>query len=341
MISPVYSGKNSETVNPSFPNRTTYAYNGPMLPAGPNVMSFPTSIESSTGSLNAIGADAIALCKPDNSVANLTTFLGETIREGLPHLVGATTWKDRALTAKNAGGEYLNVQFGWRPLISDITSFGSGVVNANTVLKQYERDAGKTVRRSFYFPLVTSDKITELGSGSPYGGQWGNHSGFTPVGKLSVRRETRIARWFKGAFVYYLPSGYDSRNQMDKMALLADRLGLQLTPETLWNLAPWSWAVDWFTNTGSVLSNVSSFAEHGLVMRYGYLMESTMVKDTYTLRDINWGSTSGGPSALTTSLVTETKRRVKANPYGFGITWEGLSPFQISILSALGLSRGR
>jgi len=70
-----------------------------------------------------------------------------------------------------------------------------------------------------------------------------------------------------------------------------------------------------------------------MVMRYGYMMESTIVKDTYNSVDSKKLQTSP------ISLVLETKQRVKANPFGFGVSWDGLSPFQYSIAGALGLSR--
>jgi hypothetical protein len=115
------------------------------------------------------------------------------------------------------------------------------------------------------------------------------------------------------------------------MAKANQLLGLDITPDTLWNLAPWSWAADWFSNIGDITSNMSSF-QQGLVMRYGYQMEHTIVSDTYSSVD----------KSLRThplTFVVETKQRVKANPFGFGVTWEGLSPFQLSIAGALGLSK--
>jgi hypothetical protein len=126
---------------------------------------------------------------------------------------------------------------------------------------------------------------------------------------------------------------------MAQFATYADKvLGASLTPETLWNLAPWSWAVDWFSNTGDVLHNLQSFQSDGLVMRYGYMMVHTIVKDTYRLSSSNLGNdSSSGVSPL--AYVTETKTRAKANPYGFGASWNGLSPHQLAILGALGITR--
>jgi hypothetical protein len=304
----------------------------------------PPSAEASITELNALGTTAISRCSPTNSIANVATFVGELRKDGLPSVLGSSTWEKRTQTARDAGKEYLNFQFGWRPLVSDVSKFGHSVRHMDTVLKQYERDAGRVVRRHFNFPTISSVSRTVLGTGYPFG--IGNQFFDAAPGLLVRTREVSKRQWFSGAFTYYLPSGYDSRNALDRYALIADRLGTRLTPDVLWNIAPWSWAVDWFTNTGDVLNNVSNFISSGLVMRYGYMMESSIVTDTYTLEDHKWktpaiGFPSFNPPVPVTSFSTMVKKRTGANPYGFGITWDALSAFQLSILAALGISRGR
>jgi len=88
-----------------------------------------------------------------------------------------------------------------------------------------------------------------------------------------------------------------------------------------------------------VLNNFWKFKVEGLVMRYGYLMEHSIVRDTYTIDGTGLKSEFLPIQPLV--LVTETKIRRKANPFGFGLKWDGLSPFQLSIAAALGLSKGR
>jgi hypothetical protein len=157
-------------------------------------------------------------------------------------------------------------------------------------------------------------------------------------GRVTRRRETIVRRWFSGAFTYSLPVGYKSHDAVTGYAARASVLfGAELTPSTVWNLAPWSWAVDWFTNVGDVLSNASDALFDGLVMRYGYIMEHSLIRDTYTYGGPTNMQSATTPQPLT--FVTETKLRRKANPFGFGLTWEGLSPRQVAILVALGITR--
>jgi len=125
---------------------------------------------------------------------------------------------------------------------------------------------------------------------------------------------------------------------MDRHALEAKKLlGLTLTPDTLWNAAPWSWAVDWFSNTGDVISNVTDSVTDGLVMRYGYIMEHSIVKNIYSLTKP--GTLNPDVRVPSITLVVETKKRRRANPFGFGLSWGSLSLRQQAIALALGLTR--
>lgn len=314
-----------------------YTFQGNLASANVLSIAYPPTNESKNSRLDQLGATAIARCSPTNSPADVFTFLGELYKDRIPDLVGSELWKAKTGELLKAGsGDYLNAQFGWAPMISDVKKFAKAIVNADKVLAQYERDAGRVVRRQYRFPSTT---VTELVGVYPGARPFGVAIGFPPYGTVVVTRETSRKTWFSGAFTYWLPTGYDSRNGMISTARKAEHLlGANFSPDKLWNIAPWSWAVDWFANTGDVLQNLQNFATGGLVMRYGYMMETTTVTDTYTLE---------GASCLTHPVVlapvravTETKVRRKANPFGFGISWGDLSSFQLSIVAALGLNRG-
>jgi hypothetical protein len=76
----------------------------------------------------------------------------------------------------------------------------------------------------------------------------------------------------------------------------------------------------------------------GLVMHYGYVMEHVVESDEIVLS--GWTPQKGSfPSDLKIVVVRETKTRLRASPYGFGLTFEDFSPRQLAILAALGISR--
>jgi hypothetical protein len=315
------------------------SYSGDLLPTIPD--GFPPFAKSGDAELRAWGTKAIAACKPTNPVVDAATFLGELLHEGLPKLPGVQMWKEKTRLAKAAGSEYLNVEFGWEPIARDIDDFAKAVYNAHRVLSQFERDSGRLVRRRFEFkPVETNVLQRTLNNVSP----WGNpgpslFDGSQNKGKVIVTRKTTIARWFSGAFTYYVPQGSTTRDLLGKDIQYAKRLlGIAPTPETVWNLAPWSWAIDWFTNAGDVISNLSSWMVDSLVLKYGYVMEHTVNQDTYVFAGpTGFAGSSARPSIV--NVVSETKRRIKATPYGFGLTWTGLSPRQMAIIAALGITR--
>lgn len=316
-------------------------YRGPILAIDPIGTAYPPDSTSSNGQLDSVGATAIARVKPTNPVASLTAALVELRREGLPSLAGSTTWRSRAVTVRNAGDEYLNVQFGWKPLINDVTKFTSGASLAGTVIKQYKQGIGKPTRRGYNFPTTRTTTTTLIGTGNPWGPS-GYSDFFIPSSTPgTIYRERSIVqrRWFSGAFTYFFPHDIFGSEKLADYAILAHQLGLEPTPEVLWQVTPWSWAVDWFSNTGDVISNWTSFHIDGLVMLYGYMMEHTIVTDTYSM----YGFRIDGKDVQVddVSKVVETKIRRGANPYGFGVSWSGLSAFQTSILAALGVTKGR
>jgi hypothetical protein len=292
-----------------------------------------------------MGSTAIARCEPTNPAANASTFLGELYKDGVPAIPGVHTWENKTRYLLNIGDEYLNHVFGWLPMVSDIKALSSSVQNAHRTLSQFERDSGKVVRRQYRFPVEKSQTSPVLvKSNVPLSYAAGFTTALDAATKGQVWKSTKTTktRWFSGAFTYYLPYDYESRNWIAGVVPDAEKLlGTTLDPELLWNLAPWSWAVDWFANIGDVIHNVSAFGRNGLVLRYGYLMEHSIVEDIYA---------HIGPSGLygkddlkapEVSLITETKKRVAATPYGFGLNWNGLSSFQTSVLAALGISRVR
>lgn len=331
-----------QQVTPSFWSYANYV--GPVLPIAPAFMSFPPAFPSGNSTLDAVGAQAIARCKPTNAVADLSTFLGETLREGLPRVIGsAEHWRSKSSAGKKAGGEYLNAQFGWAPFVHDIRSISNAISNAESIMAQYERDSGRVVRRRYEFPPEEHLSETLVKDNcSPYVLQSSEPMYNSQINKGKVWRmdKTIRRRWFSGGFTYYLPTGGNTRENMARSAALAKKtLGLRLTPDVVWNLAPWSWAVDWFTNTGDVISNVTDWATDGLVLKYGYVMETTVSERTYYFMGPTGFKSDVIPSPVT--LVVTTKVRRRANPFGFGVTWGGLSPRQLSIAAALGLTRGR
>lgn len=298
-----------------------------------------------TSDLDPVGATAISLCAPTNPYSNLGTTLAESHREGLPSLPGVPTWRGRTAIARAAGSEYLNAVFGWLPLVDEVQQVGKAATRASSILSQYRKDEGSDVRRRFDFPIETSTTSEDLGvwtaSYEPAGG-FNFSFAILPLaaqGRLTRTVTTTRRKWFSGAFTYSIPSSIDPLGKIPKYGAEADKLfGTTLTPDVLWELTPWSWAVDWFSNTGMVINNLTNMLELGLVMRYGFVMEEYIHSVTYTLSNPGLKGLNSVPPS---SVITTAKVRSEANPFGFGVAWQGLSPAQLAITAALGITRLR
>lgn len=325
-------------------------YQGPLvpkcgIPAGADMLTFwprPT-VDTSYYSTSALARTA-----PTNPHAQLSTALMELYRDRLPSLPGAGVFKNflhpqAAISA--LGGEFLNVVFGFEPLANDIAQTAYAVTESKRLIDQYLRDSGKLVRRSAQFdPIIKNDK-----------GSFGNLNlvAFADQGTFNgcfLDQSAKPSTWesqeytkvyFKGAYTYFVPENKGLLGKLDHYASLAQKLvGIELTPESVWDASPFSWLVDWKVNIGDLLHNVSQFSTDGLVLKYGYLMVETHSDVTVTHPGVTFRGTRQVTGPIYAKYSSVRKQRIKATPYGFGLNPSSFTDRQWSILAALGLSKG-
>ncbi len=277
--------------------------------------------------LDKYGATAVSLCAPRSPLADASSTIGE-LKDGLPHLPTPTG---------NIGGEYLNIVFGIQPIASELSAYHSSWLNAEKLLDQLERDSGKLIRRGFTFDPVRTSTVDSfsptLTSVHPNNVPYGDNIATS----ARTRRETTETKiWFSGAFTYHLPSG-GWRRKLEELDYL---YGVKPGIDTAWELMPWSWLVDWYSNVGDVLHNINAFTADGLVMPYGYIMvtQERVTSFDYTLHYVENGQ--GRTRLQTCAIKRTTMQRRQANPFGFGLSFDALSGRQFAILAALGISRG-
>lgn len=296
---------------------------------------------SSISEIDAAGTVAISNILPTNPVSGLATTLGE-LREGFPKIIGSTLFRKGKVLARSSD-EYLNWEFGWKPMIADFKKWMHAYKQADQLWDQFVRDSGRRVRRRFHFPKTTEVLLSNVTSAIPAGAGHIN-AGFWQGGNMSFPLFSEVTlernRWFSGAFTYYLDDDPSPRGEFKRHARRLQYLyGTKITPEVIWNLAPWSWAADWIANMGNVITNMVRFSEDGLVMPYGYMMELSVRKATYRMRNV---TPKGYNIPDMTQVFTHTvKYRRRATPYGFGLDEGSFTPRQWAIIVALGLSRNR
>lgn len=317
-------------------------------------------------SLLAAGATAIARTTPTHPVAGAAVALAELRREGLPHVPTAAAVKLAAeqrkllqrgfrnrsvgkVRPKDLGDEYLNYEFGWKPIVSDLRKFALSIKRSHEIVDQLNRDSGRNVRRRYRFPASVQDDIVYDAidnSRAPFfEGDLGQcdvwMQGSLPP-RLKIETKVTTERWFSGCYTYHVPPADTFYGKARRFEAYANKiLGTRLTPEVVWNLAPWSWAADWFSNAGDVATNISSFSSDGLALRYGYIMESNTHEYIVSLdASVNLVSAPDTRIHIVETFGSKTMQRRYASPFGFGLTYDGFTPRQQAITVALGLTQG-
>lgn len=301
---------------------------------------------------NYFGRLLISQAAPTVPHANLLTTAAEILREGisLPGRNLIETFRSQTGLLRGVGGEYLNAQFGWLPLLSEFQNVLKSVLNTSKILSDFEANSGLWVRRRRSIPIFkeasssAGTNRTRLGlaggsilDGSALADLW--QSVPSNTGSLAtVTKQVSREIWFSGAFSFYLQPDKGLAERFTRYGQLANHLlGLRLTPEVLWELTPWSWLVDYFVDIGRALKLVSLFSNDGLVMKYGYLMCKTTQNVTVTATFPPFKD--GTSVTVSTARNRVVKSRYRATPYGFGLDPTGFSNRQWAILGALGLSK--
>lgn len=344
-------------------NLHTYAWTPTILTNNGKIK----AVASDPISLRAFGTTAVARTIPTHPVTGGAVALAELRREGLPLVPAASTVKlaieQRKLLKRgfqnrsvgrvrprDAGNEYLNYEFGWKPIVSDLRDLAYSIKNAHKIVDDLHRGSGQKVRRRYEFPTtneVTGSYNEPAGSRSPFmDGSLGICDAFmrgSGTSHFTMQNVYQRKRWFSGCYTYYIPPAEDFFGKARLYESYANKiLGTRLTPEVVWNLAPWSWATDWFANTGDVYTNLSYFGQDSLAMQYGYVMESnTSTFRTSLTCKVNLVGKPNTQISIAEDFATRTMQRLYASPYGFGVTYEAMSPRQLAIIAALGLTRGQ
>ena len=323
---------------------------------------YPTFPSGTTSELEDYSRKAIKILAPGRPSINMVRTVGELLA-GIPRMPGAALLKSDSVAG--VGDEWLNALFGIIPTVDDAISVGNVLKDISVKLHQYRRDAGRIVRRKITFPELSNSEIfntSELQNGSIRIGSAGYVPG--PVFPDSLGRapgstvraftnppgrgyhqlfmQEMKTTSFSGAFTYYIPQSPNFLGNFGRYVAELDRvIGLQLDPTTAWQLTPFSWLVDWFVDVKSNLDLIELSYDDNLVVNYGYGMQ-TWERTVIQKSEVTNTHPDFGTRFVSTRLSALSKRRIRANPYGFITSSSGdWNPYRWSILAALGLTKLR
>lgn len=323
-------------------------YRGPLYPSW-TTSGRPAINLASSPDLDKWGREAIAATVPTAPQASLLAAAIE-MREGLPRLVGmqlAASKKSAKALGKAAGSEYLNVEFGFKPMVNDITKLAVAVMTFSQELEKHQKGSGQITRKRATLDVERTTELVSMSEPANILMSRANSSskedqffGTTATATVTMLKEYERSVWFSGAYTYFLNAGEDFNGKMKRYSQLAEvLLGGSLTPEVVWQVTPWSWLVDWFSDMDVFMTNVTALRDDSTVLRYGYLMCQTHERWTKRVSGINPRSSSDFPTYLMSSWTRTTKQRHQATPYGFGLDLNSFSNRRWSVLGALGMTK--
>lgn len=302
---------------------------------------------SGNGYIDAYGPTGWKKFRPGNPTADLGVFIGE-LRD-IPLMLKNTAkmfhgmWKSmggdfRLWKPKSVANQWLNTQFGWMPFLNDLRKFFRTYRQMDESWERIKRQNGQWVRHGGIVS-ETDDSTVYYENKTVTGHRPLLNSCFQASppnsGSYKVVRYTHQKVWFEGSFRYWIP---DIETPERKFLTRLQQWGAMPTPSVLWELVPWSWLVDWGSNAGDVIANLTNGYAENLAARYAYIMGTTEIG--YKVKS-TFNTSRNGSIYDEWSFPVIWKKRLPASPFGFGLTPTDLSARQWSILAALGLTRSR
>lgn len=362
----IYTGQGDYTID---------SYDGGWLPIWPDYDVSNASLAGTGitgkfsgefGTASEQGPAAWKKFKPKLYVADMGQFFGE-IRETLPMLqqtarifseqflsAFGTSFRHAKSMSKEMSGQWLNLQFGYVPFVSDLVKCLHKAGSLNTKLAQCKRDNGQWVRRSGVVGSTEENPTTVrtiidtgLSGETPLinprnfftGGtmwNWGSRYGKDIRAYYTYTEKYRT--WFVGCFRYFVPSFDYPEEGIESVLNFTRMFGIRITPTLIWNLTPWSWLADWVGNIGDNIDNFSTSWDANMAAKYAYIMK-TMSGEATIQATLRCGAPIKEVSGLSWSRGFVVKTRRHANQFGFTLDWPSFSQYQWSILAALGMSR--
>lgn len=152
-----------------------------------------------------------------------------------------TTKKSKLLTPREVGNQYLGFQFGWKPLFQDVKDLLDlqGHIHKRTGELQRLYESGGLKRRIHLGRWsAASDQIITTESQSWLTIQ-SRFSKFTSANRWGT------VRWLPLDVPNHRPSDAEIIRKAKEVVL---GLSLEATLKGAWDLIPWTWIIDWFTN---------------------------------------------------------------------------------------------
>jgi len=267
-------------------------------------------------------ANILARSNPNRPSVSLPVFVAEL--KDLPGMIRhagrlVRTKARELLTPKGAAEANLAYQFGMAPLFGDI----SKMLDFTQVVQRKRDELERLHSKGGLKRRVRVGEASVSWQGAEGLIEW------DPEIRGYYTKETTGTRW---ATVRWLPDYtlIPSASDLDREAWML-AFGLHLSISDLWELLPWSWLIDWFTNFGDILMSQRNHVP---------VFPSNLCVMTQTRTVTTCVATSGLPQGVTMSGTTKRTFTTQERSVPALVTYPSASlPFlgagQLSILASL------
>jgi hypothetical protein len=309
------------------------------------------------GTANAFFTDSA----PERPTAHILTTVIELLRGDIPSLLknyrrALFDYKNKTRSLNYVGGEYLNIQFGWMPLIQEYANMIKVFIGLDRMVysesnRRHRAWDGPSAASAIadYSGRTLTHRQLVAGTGEKFQYTSGTESFLAPHTwttreKILVSEDYR----FSSRYSALVKPSSKSNGFVERAEEVLRQLGLVDDPTILWELTPWSWLVDWAANIGNSISNAHVLSpltgRHAVDYAY-FTTQLTSVQEqelvSATLAGTAWKTRYEKVLRPNGYFSTVQRVRDRATPFGFGTQLGSLSAPQFAILIALGLARHR
>ena len=241
-----------------------------------------------------------------------------------------TAFRNSARELTNADEHFIANQFGWLPFVNDVFKFasvGEAIEKRVKELKNLQQRGSKS--RTITLETLQDNSKSQI----PINTTWASLNG-------TLRRSRSLRVWGSGRYTLEDSSPLKHADPRELFALARKAvMGLHVDGSTAWNLMPWSWLIDWGSNTGDLIAStrniVGAKASGGVCV----MTRQSYATDVRLIQPPGQDKISGG---VMQSLVLSRKREVY--PSGFVLPEMGvqlLTARQSAILGSLATIRAK
>jgi hypothetical protein len=277
---------------------------------------------------------ALARANPNRPQVSIWQFLGE-LRDApkmifqigdILRRVTLAQRKGKAFvpTARDVASGYLGWTFGWDPLIQDLGKLFDFSEAVDNRIKELNALRSGDLRRTVTTFSTEFDEDWDIGYMSPL---YQSNARGTLRSRIAAKQWVRIR--YKPSALTLAQLGGDLRDRARSLVF-----GHQAHIVDVWNLIPWTWLLDWFSDCGDFLEANRN--------HLGVIVDDIAVMTHITAKPISFAWTSN-PFGATFTVATDREASWKRRRRVYGPSVSAYVPFlshkQWSILSALAVTR--